>query len=105
MTTILAAVTLFCAVLVVLDRVPERYLTSDLVRLTVKVRQDRLRVMVACEAFLFEWRVNDLDFYTPRKRVNGMRLLVRCENWWTVEIGGAVAYKRVMVDSREWSAP
>lgn len=102
MTTILSALTLLCVVMVILDRVPERYLTSDLMLVRVSVRPDRLWVLVMCEAFLFEWCVNEHAVERPGVE-NGMRLLAGCENWWTREIRGTVSYRRVIVDSREFT--
>lgn len=100
MTTILASVSIFCAALVVLDALPERWLTSDLVWLRVRLKPPSLRFLVASPWLLLEWLVNDLDDVSDGT-VSGLRLLLICENWWTRGRGDPVYYRRMIVDSRE----
>lgn len=102
MTAILAAVSAFCVVLVILDALPKRYLTGDLGRIRVHLRPTFLRVSIASPWFLFEWLVNDRDFERDG-RVSGLRLLLGCENWWARKRGDAIYYRRVIVDSREYT--
>jgi hypothetical protein len=101
MIAVLSSVTLFAAVLIVLDRLPQRWLVGDLMRIRVECRPTHCYVMIACEAFLFEWDVNGRDYCG--NRLDGMRFLVYCENWWTRAIGEAYGYRKVVFDSVERS--
>lgn len=102
MIAILTAVTLFVAIIVALNRVPEHMMTSDIWLVRCYVGRDNLTLTFACALFLFEWHANGRD-YDRDGTVSGMRLLTRCENWWFREDGEALTYRNVIVDSREWT--
>ena len=102
MTAILTAVTLFAAVLIVLDRVPKHYLTTKYLRVRCDLRRDGLTFWIICPVFAFEWDINRSDIIMGRT-VNGMQLAIGCEDWWARRTGEPVTYRRVVVDSREWT--
>lgn len=80
MIAILTAITLFAAVLVALNRVPEHMMTSDIWLVRCYMGRDSLTLTFACALFMFEWYVNGRDYpcgFTHGDTVSGMRLLTR----------------------------